>query len=319
MKRVLVYILLVLQILALPALAAAGEAEPAPAPAPAPAAGRELSKEETDAEFDGILERAAKITRIQAEIRKTESGGVFKKKDVTYQTLKYEAPDRIYLLDRFDSEEKAAFEDCRLTLFDGKAVWELEDWFDKEEPRACTRRVVNEKPETPAPAANDKKSGFAKIGVFLGVGEVKSLDELREIFNITAFAEKDNGKDAVRFDLVEKEGGKKTAIHIEKNAALPYKVESEEKRELVGPGAAQGETSVVTVVQELLEAKTNLDGLPEFAPETFVFPYGDKMTVKDDATGKPLEPAQIKAELDETKKRIENAKKAGAEETKAAQ
>jgi hypothetical protein len=268
------------------------------------AAEKPLSDADAYKAIDDILLRAKQIVRVQAEL-KTSKTGILKdgKISVAYETVKYEAPDRIWWQNRGETEGKAKGEDCSLVLMADGFFWEIEPQFGAD-PRKATRRKAK---------VLAKEGKTVNLAAFLIGSDVQSSKEIRDKFDLTAASENE-GTDAAsyRFFLKPKEEGPTVELWIRPGEALPWKVKTIEKKKVVTVGApadAPPKFKMHEEVRELRDVKTNLTGLAPFPTETFLFPYEKGMEVTDEDAAQALSAEAIRKANDELKAKIEAERK----------
>lgn len=246
----------------------AGEAEPT---------GRALTVEETDKAVESIFEKARQVTRIETELKTTKTG-ILKggAKSIAYETIRYEAPNRVWWQNRGENEGAVADADCSLILMVGGWMWEIEPVLPPD-PRRASRRKMKD-------FGQDGRT--VNLAAFLIGSDVQSAKEIRDRFELSAWMENEGGPDAsYRLLLVPRSEGQTVELWIKPGDALPWKVRTVERKQVVTVGAAAGaapRTKLHEEIRELRALKTNLTGLEPFAPETFLFPLAPGMKITDE-------------------------------------
>lgn len=256
---------------------------------------RPLSDADADAVLQGIFDRAAKLEYLDATMITTKQGGIVKGKQSQYAEVKMAAPAKLYMLSRGDSKEPLPFEQCSLMIFDGEYLWELEPLYEGDEKRAATRRQLNAKGEDGGAAPG--------MAVFLLGQDVRTPGELREKFDsVKAVFEPGKGEreGSYRFTLTLGKPDRTLDVWFRKGATVPWRIRTTETKQAhdpLGIGGGGGAKSTVDE-RELLQVRTNLDGLTPFPAETFVFPLTDGIEVRDDKTGDEISRESLLEYLD---------------------
>ncbi len=264
--------------------------------------GRRLSDAEADAAMDEIFTRARAITRIEAALR-TEKTGIKKegKTTVAHEKIKYEAPDRVWWLSQGESEGEAKWEDCALLLMAGGAIWDIQPRFEGE-PRRIERRRST---------LVAKEGQSLNLAAFLIGSDIASAKEVRDRFEVAAVLE-DEGAAAAsyHFTLKPKQEGAVLDLWFRVGQALPWRVKSTERRKLVLPGGGEGRYKIVEEVRDLVDVRTNLDGLPPFSVETFLVPLEKDCEIVDAENQRALAAEEVAAEMKALRAKIESERAA---------
>lgn len=258
-------------------------------------AGRQLSQAETDRAIDEIFQRAANVERMEAELVTAKTGGMVRGQQISHEFLRLEAPSRMVLINRGESQNPLPIEKCNLILVDGRNIWEVEASSGKE--RSVSRREFRPNVE----GLRGKGLG-AFIGLFLLGREVSSAAELRSDFNISCVEEVlPNNKDkTLHVSMTPRKGGETVELWLMPGQALPWKVRSFERKEIKFPPPKPGQPpryKLEETVRALKNVRTNLTGLPPFTADTFTLPLAQDMRIRDETTNQPISPDAVRQEL----------------------
>ena len=264
--------------------------------------GRELSPQETDAAINNVFNGAQGVVRMEADLVTQRSGGVSKKPQTTYEFLRLEAPTRMVLMNRGESQGRVPPEKMTLVIVDGRNIWEVEAKSQNARERSVSRRAF--RPDVRATQAQ----GLAVfIGLFLMGRDVTSATGLREDFDITCFEESvpNRREMTLHFTLTPKRGGESLELWMLPGQVLPWKVRSFEKKVIKFPPPKPGEPpryKTVETMRVLQNVKTNLSGLPPFTAETFILPLSSDMVIRDEQSNQIMNPDEVKQELNEVRR-----------------
>ncbi|MBN1256687.1 MAG: outer membrane lipoprotein carrier protein LolA [Planctomycetes bacterium] len=218
-----------------------------------------LSDEEIDSYLTATFKRHENLKWFSAFMTQTKSGGIFKRPVVQSGELKVELPDHM-LLDMS--------EDGVMIVADGKYFWIYDTDLDEVERYKAER--WNTKGQAKAEAKN-----LDMAALLLGA-DVKTVEEMREFYNITATFNNGivnyvlfplKGEPAERYSKIE--------ISLADDALLPL-------RTVMTAKPKAGDTQPPAVVEYLLTAfGSNLSGLPPFEKTAFIFPLTEDIEVHD--------------------------------------
>jgi len=263
---------------------------------------RDLNDAEADKAMDEIFTRAREITRVEARLRTIKTG--IKKEGratVAHERIKYEAPDRVWWLNQGEVEGEAKWEDCALLIMADGAIWDIQPRF-ADEPRRIERRRSN---------LMAKEGQSLNLAAFLVGSDIASAKEVRDRFEVTAAIEDEGTANASYcFTLKPKQEGAVLELWFRVGQALPWRVKSTERRKLVMPGSAEGKYKTVEETRELLEVRTNLDGLPPFPPETFLVPVEKNCEIVDADSQRPIASEELAVEMKALRERLEGSRAA---------
>ncbi len=291
MKRALTFLLTLIAAAGIAAagIAAAGEPQ-----------GRRLSPQETDRAINDVFGGAAGVVRMEADLITRKTGGMQREAQTTHEFLRLEAPTRMVLVNRGESQGRVPLEQSTLIIVDGRNIWEVEA--SEEGRRNVSRREFRPNLE------GVQAQGLAVfIGLFLMGRDVTSASGLREDFDIACFDEPipNRQETTLHFVLTPKRGGETLELWIMHGGALPWKVRSVERKEIKFPPPKPGQPPrfrTEETLRVLRNVKTNLNGLPEFTAETFPLPLARDMSIRDEATNEPMSPDAVRRELEEVKR-----------------
>ena len=261
--------------------------------------GRVLSSQETDQAITAVFNGAQGVMRLEADIITQKTGGMIKGSQITYEFLRMEAPTRMWLQNRGQSEAPLPLERCSLIIVDGRNIWEVEAGTGRG--RSVSRRSFRPNLE------GGRAQGMAVfIGLFLLGREVTSAGGLREDCDIVCVDEPipNRQERTLHFTLTPRRGGETIELWMLPGHTLPWKVRSFERKVIRFPPPKPGEEPryrLEETVRVLRNVRTNLNGLPPFTPDTFLLPLARDMRIRDEQTNRELPPEQVRRELDEVR------------------
>ncbi len=264
--------------------------------------GRELSQQETDRAIDSVFAGAQGVVRMEADLVTQKTGGMVKGSQNSYEFLRLEAPSRMILMNRGQSEGRIPPEQMTLIIVDGRNIWEVEAKAPNARERNVSRRSFR-----PNVAGTQAQGLAVFIGLFLMGRDVTSASGIREDFNIACFDEPipNRRETTLHFTLTPKRGGETLELWMLPGQVLPWKVRSFERKEIKFPPPKPGEPpkfKLEETVRVLRNVKTNLNGLPPFSAETFLMPLAPDMVVRDEQTNQRMTPDQVRQELEEVRR-----------------
>ncbi|MCC8191173.1 MAG: hypothetical protein LIP77_11165, partial [Planctomycetes bacterium] len=109
-------------------------------PAGQPAQGRELSPAETDRAIDDVFNGAMGVVRMEADLVTQRAGGMVRGSQNTYEYLRLEAPTRMILENRGESQARIPSEETTVIIVDGRNIWEAEARRPGARERTVSRR-----------------------------------------------------------------------------------------------------------------------------------------------------------------------------------
>ena len=268
-------------------------------------AGRELAPQDTDQAINDVFNGAMGVVRMEADLVTRKSGGMVKGNQTTYEFLRLEAPTRMFLQNRGESQAQIPLEDSTLILVDGRNIWEVEARRQNSAERSVSRRSFR-----PNLEATQAQGLAVFIGLFLMGRDVTSASGLREDFNIQCFEEPipNRSETTLHFVLTPKRGGETLELWMLPGQALPWKVRSFEKKEIKFPPPKPGQPprfKLEETTRLLRNVKTNMNGLPPFTAETFLLPFAPDMIVRDEQTNQRMNPEEVRQELIEVRREYE--------------
>ncbi len=247
---------------------------------------RELSQAEADRLLDDLFARQQQLRWLQAKVLTSKSGGVFTRGRQSVGQLEAAVPARFRFVDQGDPSAPQPVAQSALMLFDGEFYWEMEPDYPGQ-PRQIERRTLK--------SAADSGRGVDLVSFFVGK-DVASAAELRQDFTINAWGSQDEKGELNHLRLSPKEGESRIELWFRPGAAVPEKVRMEETVRKVTVGGQAGASSVKVTERQLSEVRTNLDGLPAFPVETFIFPLQPGQVILDEA-GRAIPPAALLQDL----------------------
>ncbi|MDR2391108.1 MAG: hypothetical protein LBE84_05465 [Planctomycetota bacterium] len=273
-------------------------------PATGETADRVLSPRETDAAIDSVFNTAQGVTRMEAELVTRKSGGMIKGSQISYEFLRLETPARMVLINRGASQARIPIDQSTLIIVDGRNIWDVEARRD-----GVRHRQVSRRPFRPDLGRGQAQGLAIFIGLFLIGRDVTSASGIREDFGIVCVEEPLQGsqRTTLHFTLTPKRGGETLELWILPGQTLPWRVRSFERKEIKFPPPRPGELprfKVEETLREIREVRTNLNGLPPFAPETFLLPLANDMIIRDERENRVMDIAEIHRELEEVRRSI---------------
>ena len=268
--------------------------------------GRRLNPQQTDQAINAIFNGAMGVVRMEADLITQKKGGMSKDGQISYEFLQLEAPTRMVLQNRGESEERIPLEDQTLIIVDGRNIWEVEAQRDNQ--RQVSRRAFRPDLQT------TQAQGLAVfIGLFLMGRDVTSASGLREDFDIACFEEQIPRREetTLHFVLTPKRGGETLELWMLPGQVLPWKVRSFERKEIKFPPPKPGQPprfKMEETTRVLRNVKTNLNGLPAFTADTFTLPFSRDMIVRDEQTNQPMRPEEVQRELQEVRREYQMAR-----------
>ncbi|MCC8181109.1 MAG: hypothetical protein LIP23_09410 [Planctomycetes bacterium] len=267
-----------------------------------PAQGRQLSPQEADRAINNVFNGAMGVVRMEADLITQKTGGMSRGGQTTYEFLRLEAPSRMMLINRGETQGRVALENSTIILVDGRNIWEVEARVGNARERNVSRRAFR-----PNVAANQAQGMAVFIGLFLMGREVTSAAGLRQDFDIAAFEEQvpNRRETTLHFILTPRRGGERLELWIMPGQVLPWQVKTVERKEIRFPPPKPGEAPRVRIEETtriLQNVKTNLSGLPPFRPETFLLPLANDMVIRDEQTNQRMSQDQVRRELDEVRR-----------------
>lgn len=264
--------------------------------------GRELSPQETDRAIDDVFNGAMGVVRMETDLTTEKTGGMVRGTQTTYEFLRLEAPTRMILVNRGQTQSRVALEDSTLIIVDGRNIWEVEARRQGGRERQVSRRSFR-----PNLQGTQAQGLAVFIGLFLMGRDVTSASGLREDFDIRCLEEPVPGArgTTLHFILTPKRGGENLELWMMPGQALPWKVSSVEKKEIKFPPPKPGEPPKYKIEQTtrvLRNVKTNLSGLPPFTAETFLLPLAQDMVIRDEQTNQRMTPEEVRQELNEVRR-----------------
>lgn len=259
---------------------------------------RELSPQDTDRAIDNVFNGAMGVVRMEADLITEKEGGMRRGSQTSYEFLRLEAPTRMILVNRGESQGRVPLENSTLIIVDGRNIWEVEAGRQNSRERQVSRRSFRPNLQT------TQAQGLAVfIGLFLMGRDVTSASGLREDFNIRCFEEPlpNSRNSTLHFVLTPKRGGESLELWMLPGEVLPWKVSSSERKEIKFPPPKPGEPpkfKLERTVRVLRNVKTNLSGLPPFTAETFLLPLTPDMVIRDEQTNQRMGPDAVRQELD---------------------
>ncbi len=264
--------------------------------------GRELSPQEVDQAINAVFNGAQGVVRLETDLVTQKTGGMVRGSQTSYEFLRLEAPSRMVLMNRGQSQNQIPVDQMTLIIVDGRNIWEVEARGQNAGQRNVSRRSFRPN------LAGAQAQGLAVfIGLFLMGRDVTSATGLREDFNITCIEEPipNRRETTLHFTLTPKRGGETLELWMLPGQVLPWKVRSFERKEIKFPPPKPGEPprfKLEETTRVLRNVKTNLNGLPPFTAETFLLPLSPDMTVRDEQTNQVMTPDQVRSELNEVRR-----------------
>ena len=272
------------------------------APAAGGEAGRRLSPRDADAAINAIFNRAQGVTRLEAGLVTRKSGGMIKGTETSHEFLRLETPARMFLQNKGREQGRLPLERSTLIVVDGRNIWEAE-----ARREGGGRRQVGRRSFRPDPARGQGQGLAVFIGLFLMGREVSSAGGLREDFSIDAYEEplSDPPGAALHFVLTPRRGGETLELWTVPGQVLPWRVRSFERKEIKFPPPRPGEPpryKLEETIREIRNVRTNQNGLRPFTADTFLLPFAEDMTVRDEQSNRIMSSEEVLRELEEVRR-----------------
>ncbi|MDR1612581.1 MAG: hypothetical protein LBT97_07325 [Planctomycetota bacterium] len=260
---------------------------------------RRLSPEETDQAINAVFAGAQGVVRMEADIITQKTGGMSRDPQVAHEFLRIEAPTRMWLQNRGQSEVPLPIEQCNLILVDGRNIWEVEARDQRSRERAVSRRSFR-----PNIGTGQVRGLAMFIGLFLMGKEVASAGQLRQDFDVTCVEEPlpNRQERTLHFTLAPMSGGETVELWMLPGHALPWKVRSFERKIIRFPPPKPGEEPRFRLeesVRVLRNVRTNTNGLAPFTVQSFLLPLARDMRIRDEQTNQVWSLDDARRELNE--------------------
>lgn len=217
-----------------------------------------LTAAEADAFLRQFFESNKNLTSFSATIIQVKSGGVFKRPDTKTGFIRALLPSRLFL----DMSK-----DGLIILLDGTYAWLHDTDLNEVE-----RYTIKKKDQAESESTSAEMGGLALL---LGKGG-DSLEAIHQQFEVhgqktdsvtTLFLKPKTESPEQKISVME--------LHFPQNAHLPTYIST------TGIKAKDSDRLPLCTAYTLSEVKTNLDGLPAYSPDDFLFSISKDLEVRD--------------------------------------